>query len=374
MNDIMRPRFTISLISLVLCSCCLSAAVTPERISRLLSQIPCSVTASGTFRCDQLDGRLSFYALTEDDAVVQVGAHLFADEVKNEQNTMLLERVERLWLELLLRRTVESQSALLKEYGIRMVLNGYLFARGNFNSLDDALTVLRHSSSVTVAAGGPELDLAVSDGSGNTLHFYVPADRDLLSPWDKKEAEDRLRAELAAADDRYAPSEFEAPNAAASGMIVAGGECYMIDSLRNDIFLLANGTSAVPVFGSEYPVESFRNMLMSVLTPGQMSDWYATLRFRSYSRNPETVQIPVGTLLMHLRRQGLKSYTALYESSAGHHKILMVLYHPVYQYLHMILFDFPSDILKTGGRKHVDAEMSMYIPQHNIKALFNDRK
>ena len=148
----------------------------------------------------------------------------------------------------------------------------------------------------------------------------------------------------------------------------------MIDSLRNDIFLLANGTSAVPVFGSEYPVESFRNMLMSVLTPGQMSDWYATLRFRSYSRNPETVQIPVGTLLMHLRRQGLKSYTALYESSAGHHKILMVLYHPVYQYLHMILFDFTSDILKTGGRKNVDAEMSMYIPQHNIKALFNDRK
>lgn len=372
----MRIKTAISSFSLIILSICFCSAQTPERISRLIDNMPCSVPVQGTFWCEQLSGSLSFYSRSEDDAVVQVGAHLFANDIKVKLDTLIVERVERLWLEMLLRRTPELQGSLLKEYGIRMVLNGYLFGRGNFCSLDDAMSVIRQSTSVEIVTGGREIDFAIIDKSVNSLHFYIPADRDLLFPWDKKEAEDLARRKLRLAKDNYVPVRVDASNAISttSGVMIAGGECYMIDSLRNDVFLISKGKTAVPVFGGDFPVESLRNMLMSVLKPEQISDWNVSLRFRSYTQTQEILQLPIGTLLMFLRNQGLKAYTALYGSNVNSYRVLMVVYHPIYQYLHMVLFTFPADVFRTNGRKVFDAEMSMFIPQHNIKSLFNDKQ
>lgn len=370
----MKAKYVLSAV-FSLCCTCLMGAVTPERIVRLLSQMPCAVPVSGTFFCNDISENVSFYSRSEDGAVVQIGVHLFSDEVKSIQNPIVVERVERLWLELLLRRNKESQISLLKEYGIRIVLNGYMFGRGQFQSLGDAISIIRHSSSVSLSTGGRELDLSVSDSTGNVLHFYLPADRDFLSPHDKKEAEDILRQKLSEADDRYVPVKYEADNITMSnGMMVSGGGCYMIDSLRNDIFLHKENNAVTPVFNKEYPVESLRNMLMSVIQSDRLSDWYASVRFRSYSRTQDKVLIPVGTLLMFLRHQGLDVYTAKYDSNTENIRILMVMHHPVYQYIHMILFTVPSDAFQSEGRKVMDAEMSMFIPQNTIRNLFGDNQ
>lgn len=370
----MKSRFVLSAI-FALCSLCLFGAGSPERIVRLITQIPCPVPVSGSFFCEELSGSLSFYSKSENGAVVQVGAHLFSDDIKGCQDSLVLERVERLWLELLLRRTPESQNSLLREYGIRIVLNGYLFGRGHFQSLDDAFSVLKYSSTVSLLSDEHELNLTISDSSGNELHFYLPADRDLLSPYDKKEAEDRLRQQLSEADDLYVPVKLEVNGYSMShGFLVSGGSCYMIDSLRNDVFLNDNNGVLAPVFNKEYPEESLRNMLMSVLTPDVLSDWSVSLLFRSYSRTPDKVRMPMGTLLMFLRNQGLDVYTAIYDTDADGIRILMVLHHSVYQYIHMILLTVPSDALRLNGKHVLDAEMSMFIPQNSIRNLFNDNQ
>lgn len=348
---------------------------TPARIARLIEQMPCEVPGNGDFRCTELSGTLLLYSESNYGVVSQVGVHLFPEALKGGADSLIYKRIERLWLELLLRKTTDSQKSLLKEYGIRMVYDGYPLGSGAFRSLDTALDLMRSSSSISLTTGGNEIDFLSCDTSGNTLHIYLPADRDLISPYDKKEAEELLWSQLSAASDLYVPQAVGGDDVidAGTGLYVSGGECYMIDSLRNDVFFQKRGNTYSPVFSPSYPVESMRNMLMGVLPYRSISGKSVSLRFKAYNRNlGSIIDINLGTLLMFFRMQGLHSYTARYEESGDTLKCLLVLHNPICNYLHMMVLEVGKSALFAKGSVPMMADMSMFIPQHNIKALFNE--
>lgn len=98
---------------------------TPERIVRMLESMPVKdIPQSGQFRCTDLSTTLQFYTESLDGVTVQLGARLFSQNVRQAYDPVIISFVERLWVELLLRKTTTSQASLLKEYGVRIVLNG----------------------------------------------------------------------------------------------------------------------------------------------------------------------------------------------------------------------------------------------------------
>ena len=337
-------------------------AETPQRIRRLLDRMPMNgqaIPAEGSFTCPQLSGTLQFYTESESDGTSQLGARLFSDGIRKAYDPVILGCVERLWVELLLRKTADSQKALLKEYGVRMVLDGYPLGSGSHRNLSQDLEVINSMSGLTMTTGTNEIDMFIRSKSGSTLHIYIPADRDLLFPYDKKEHEELLLSQLEHSTARYTQMEPDGP------------ECYMIDSLTNDVFSIGDR----PVFDRKFPAESMRNILMCALPASDFANISLRIQPHTYSKElgRRFINVRMSDFLGYFQKQGLKFYSAKMENAGDRYQCILVMFHPTYNYLHMFSLSFTPDQLFSDKAVTLKSDLSTFIPQHNIKNLFQEK-
>lgn len=346
---------------------------TPERITRMLESMPMSnIPQTGQFQCTELSNTILFYTEARDGVTVQLGARLFSQGVRDAYDPVIISFVERLWVELLLRKTTASQASLLKEYGVRLVLGGYPLGSGSFRQLTQALDVINSINSLTLTTGGNEIDMFMRDAADNSLHIYIPANRDLLFPYDKKEHEEFLIKDLLTNRSGYKQTlpesaEFTKTN---NGLLTTGGECYMIDSLRNDIFF---GNDKRIVFSSAYPEESMRNMMMGAVDAQKVAGIYLDVTPHTYNRDIKTFRTSMSGFLGYVQKQGFRFYTGSVGHDGEHCQCLLVMFHPVYNYLHMLSVRFTPGQLEQTGERVLKADLSTFIPQHNIKNLFQEK-
>lgn len=137
---------------------------TPERIARMLESMPVgNIPQAGQFQCSELSSTLMFYTEAEAGVTIQLGARLFSTALRKEYDPVIISFIERLWVELLLRKTTASQSSLLKEYSVRIVLGGYPLGSGSFKQLSQALDVINSLASFSITTGGNEIDVFMKD-------------------------------------------------------------------------------------------------------------------------------------------------------------------------------------------------------------------
>ena len=346
---------------------------TPERINRMLESMPVKdIPLAGQFRCTELSGTIQFYTEAENGVTVQLGARLFSDQVRKAYDPVIISFIERLWVELLLRKTTTSQSSLLKEYGVRMVLGGYPLGSGSFRQLSQALDVINSLSSLSITTGGNEIDMFMRDRAGSTLHIYIPASRDLLFPYDKKEHEERFISDLTSSRTGYKqtlPASTDFTNTD-NGLLVTGGECYMIDSLRNDVFYTKDKKV---VFSSEYPEESMRNLMMGAADPKDAAGFYLDITPHTYNRDIKGFRTTMSRFMGFVQLQGFRFYTGDAGRNGDKCQCLLAMYHPVYNYLHILSVSFTPGQLESSAEKTLKADLSTFIPQHNIKNLFQEK-
>lgn len=346
----------------------------PERIARMVESLPVTnVPANGSFACTPLSTTVQFYTESAEGVIVQVGARLFSDNVRKAYDPVIISFVERLWVELLLRQTTQSQSSLLKEYGVRIVLGGYPLGVGAFKSLDQALDIINSLTSLSLTTGGAEIDMFMRGKNSETLHIYIPSNRDLLFQYDKKEHEELLVRELGRTKASYRQTLPETESGLTTdenGLLVTGGQCYMIDSLRNDIFLTAQRK---PVFSELYPDQSMRNILMGAAAPDCLAGKTLNIRLHTYNRNLGNISIPMDRFLGYVQQQGFSFYTGKLGHNDDKCQCLLAMYHPVYNYLHILSVSFTPQELVSRQPVTLKADLSTFIPQHNIKNLFQEK-
>ena len=346
---------------------------TPERIARMLESMPISnIPQSGQFQCTELSNTILFYTEAKDGVTVQLGARLFSPGVRGAYDPVIISFVERLWVELLLRKTTASQASLLKEYGVRIVLGGYPLGSGSFRQLGQALDVINAINSLTLTTGGNEIDLFIRDAADNSLHIYIPANRDLLFPYDKKEHEERLIRDILTNTTGYKQTLPESTELikADNGLLVTGGECYMIDSLRNNIFF---DNDRRIVFSSAYPDESMRNLMMGAVDAQKVQGFYLEITPHTYNRDIKPFKTSMSGFLGYVQQQGFRFFTGSVGRDGEHCQCLLVMFHPVYNYLHMLSVRFTPGQLEQTGERVLKADLSTFIPQHNIKNLFQEK-
>lgn len=376
-NSDMSARFLIVrvLSALIVCNAAVTVSAqdgTPARIARIISQFPCSVPENGTFKCTELGQTVRFYTTGSGGSVNRIGVCLFSDELKRTSDLNVCECVERLWAELLLKRTVSAQNSLLKEYGVRMVLNGFPLGSAQFAGLDRAYSVISSMDSFEMTVQENPIVVTVRNET-DVLKIYLPADRDLLFPYDKKEHEELQLRSLRASRDVYEPVDISG-NAVKgkNGLWIQEGQGYLIDSLRNDVFLVRNAGGFAPVFDRNHAVESVQNMFLCALPLKLLENKTLDVRFRMYDRsNRVTEKIDLSRFLAFMRNQGLSFYCSAFDIEGSSFKVLVLMYHPVYKYVHMLTADIGNpDVLFGGGPAELECVLSSFIPQHNIKSLF----
>lgn len=346
---------------------------TPERIARMLESMPVNdIPLAGQFQCSELSATRMFYTESLDGVTIQLGVRLFSDAVRQAYDPVIISFVERLWVELLLRKTTSSQSALLKEYGVRIVLGGYPLGSGSFRQLNQALDILNALSSLSITTGTNEIDMFMRDKSGNTLHIYIPASRDLLFPYDKKEHEERLLKELTENTTHFNPviPDLSDPYKTQQGLLAQGGECYMIDSLKNDVFFTQDRKL---LYDIRWPEQTMQNILMCAVSQENMGSKRLSLTPHTYSRTNSIINVSLDLLLGYFQKQGLRFYTGTMGLEGDRYQCLLAMYHPVYNYLHILSVRFTPTQLESGGQVTFNADLSTFIPQHNIKNLFQEK-
>ena len=347
---------------------------TPERIARMLESMPVSnIPTAGQFQCTELSPTLMFYTEAIDGITVQLGVRLFSEEIRKAYDPVITGFMERLWAEMLLRKTTASQSTLLKEYGVRIVLNGYPLGSGSFRQLNQALDVMNSLSSFSITTGGNEIDVFMRDRADATLHIYIPASRDLLFQYDKKEHEERMIKELTETRLQYRqtiPELFDVTTTD-NGLLVTGGDCYMIDSLRNDVFF---GKDRHVLWDPKaFPEETMRNILMGAADPERLAGIYLELTPHTYNRDIRKFRIQMSLLLGYLQQQGFSFYTGSLGRDGDYCQCLLAMYHPVYNYLHLLSVRYLPGQLEAADQVTIKADLSTFIPQHNIKNLFQEK-
>jgi hypothetical protein len=151
---------------------------------------------------------------------------------------------------------------------------------------------------------------------------------------------------------------------------VSGGLCYMIDSLRNDVFLTRSGQA---VWDSKsYPVETMRNILMSAVVPVRLNGMTLEITPHTYNRDIPKFRIPMSQFLGYIQNQGFEFYTGDAGRNGDRYQCLLVMYNTIYNYLHMLSVSFTPDQLD-AGQTVIKADLSTFIPQHNIKNLFQEK-
>lgn len=347
---------------------------TPERIARMLESMPVSnIPQAGQFHCSELSSTLMFYTEAEAGVTIQLGARLFSTALRKEYDPVIISFIERLWVELLLRKTTVSQSSLLKEYGVRIVLGGYPLGSGSFKQLSQALDVINSLASFSITTGGNEIDVFMKDQAGTTLHIYIPASRDLLFQYDKKEHEERFIRDITESTVYYKQNvpELIDPTLTANGLIATGGECYMIDSLRNDVFWTKN--NKILWDAKSFPEESMRNILMGAAETGRLAGIILDVTPHTYNKEIKKFKIQLNLFLGYIQQQGFRLYTGNMGRNGDKCQCLLAMYHPVYNYLHLLSVSFTPSQLESDGETVIKADLSTFIPQHNIKNLFQEK-
>ena len=216
-------------------------------------------------------------------------------------------------------------------------------------------------------------DVFMKDQAGTTLHIYIPASRDLLFQYDKKEHEERFIRDITESTVYYKQNvpELIDPTLTSNGLIATGGECYMIDSLRNDVFWTKN--NKILWDAKSFPEESMRNILMGAAETGRLAGMFLDVTPHTYNKEIKKFKIQLNLFLGYIQQQGFRLYTGNMGRNGDKCQCLLAMYHPVYNYLHLLSVSFTPAQLESAGETVIKADLSTFIPQHNIKNLFQEK-
>ena len=99
----------------------------------------------------------------------------------------------------------------------------------------------------------------------------------------------------------------------------------------------------------------------------------ADIRPHTYSKLNSMMNVSLDLLLGYFQQQGLRFYTGTMGRDGDNCQCLLAMYHPVYNYLHILSVRFTPSQLESGERVTFNADLSTFIPQHNIKNLFQEK-
>lgn len=373
---------TISRLTLILCAFCSFASSiradeplkTPGDIQRIIDELPCNIPYQGTFTCPLITSE-PLYTESSYGIVTHIGVKLFSNDLKDATDRAVCQCIERILLEMLTKNTVEKQKSVLKSNGMKMTFNGFPFGSNQFGPLNTAIASIKASDNISMEADRQIIAMNIGTAHDDLIRIVLPADRSLIVGTDKAEAEQQLRLKLVNESFVFQPNDIQdlPVHLTTDGLYVFDDNCYMIDSLRSGAYYYKQGDDYLPVYSAQDPVHSIQNLLLGVAPSEWLDATFMTIRLRSYMPNGKDINVKLTSLLGCMQAEGMIAYCANYQHSKTRSpKSLLVFYHPLYQYIHMLVVNHPSkDELMSDKNLQLRATMYAFIPQNNIKDIFN---
>lgn len=147
------------------------------------------------------------------------------------------------------------------------------------------------------------------------------------------------------------------------------GESYQIEEINDNRYYEADGgKNPKLVFGMEHPAESVFNLLLSA---DAFSDVRMELTIRQYGLKKEQISLPLHQWMSYVHSQGCRLYVGIEALETKVVKATLFAVNDVLKYNHVMNVVIPYTLLynKEG---HVRGDVNLFIPTHNIAALFDE--
>ena len=363
----------ISLFILAVCLPMSMLADVPVRIARMQEKLPCHISQRDTImQCQQLGHDISINI--EHDRrgdLSHLGLHLFTPEMKQMSNHDLCNCVERTLLEILLLPSDGERTKLVKEYKLRLMLNGYPLGSPQFRTFSQCLNLITVNSETSFKEleDGYEFRLISGD---DALLLYFPKDREVIFGTDKKEQDELMTERLALGTDmRLKPKQPKASSlkpAGIAGLYKSPGKAFLIEQMRSDIYYIRTEDGYKPVFDRQYMLQSYTNfMLGQVANPDMMVD----LTHKRYGLTPPRFNVDWASLYNTLVTPGTECYAAarLIDNDTTLSGVLIIS-HGGYGYIDMLTVNIPIEEFFTEKNPEPRAYLFTNVPQNNVLNLF----
>lgn len=360
-----------------LCCClwapCLAEAEVPVRLARILEQLPCKPERSDTLlACPQIgtDKKIVF-SHDRHGEISHVGISIFAPEFKNYCNPYVCNCIERLYLELLLKRSEADRVRFLKEMDVRLVLNGYRLGSPQFPALKQGLALINDRNHMNIEERENSFVFVVTSSTDDEMQMTVPKDRELIFGTDKKEEDEHI--DLMLRTSRKHILRPELPSEASLQKVEGKKELwrqvgmpFMIDSVRSDTYFTKREGRICPLFDPAYPCESLCNLLLGQITE---PDVLLAMSHKMYGLSIPKFTIPLSDFIGQMPDNSVFYACARLIERGEQISGVLLISNPRYNYIHLMTVTVPVADLFVR-EPVVRAYLYTNVPQHNVRNLF----
>lgn len=354
-------------------------AQTTDCFALMLERLPGQPPQTNTvWKCPKFDKGFGINVRHDSNGdLSHLGLHFFPDAVREYNDPIICDCIERLLLQLSIEEIAPIQGikTWMKQQKVSMTLNGFSYGKNSFPNLDAAFNYIRKATQVSIDEREKEYVLTVATNDGYAFVLSFQKERSLIFGTDKHESDQKLASAIKNAkessipkielnqSDRLTPSPVK-------GIFQHTGEAYLIDRLRSTTYhKMTTLTSDEPVNSDKIPEYSLTNILL--LAVGN-ADMIVNLTHKVYGLTPIISQVRWGDLMTVLATKGTRLYAAsrISETDSDSLTGVLVLYNPHYEYINMLMVSVKKAELFDANAPQMSATLYTNVPQGNVLDLF----
>lgn len=343
-----------------------------EKLSRIGSQLPDKCLRSGNSRvnCPEvIEGKSIIIRYDDRKNIAHLGINLFQDQTKEMAGYSACEFIERIILELTLYSDNKAIVRELKNNNMVFQRNKINFGSGSFGSISlftqrtgaDTPFFLHRTPTTYTAIWKPD--------QTETFTLSFPAERELVSGKNKKEADEELNGLL---NKKICPQDILLDTVfSSSGLkFLSGkniyekkGKYYVNESINANVYYIKQADNLFCILNDEnFPRESISNQFLGY---AENKNLKLHISHIGYGALLPEIDISLKDFICHFKGE-FNLYCAVQKKDENDFNITLVLKNNYLNYVHMLSAKTAGqDIFAENGS--LKAELYSYIPQHNFK-------
>jgi hypothetical protein len=298
---------------------------------------------------------------------------LFKTEDKQNLDQPVCDFIERLMLELTLlpdnRRVVRK----LDEYRINIQYNGIDFGTKNTGSFSSLLKKIATFPSFTLYKTPEKYKAVWESGEGESLAITFPAERELITGINKKEADEKLIGLL----KEYECLQAETPEIVSASSLESTseediyrkkGDYFTGEAINANVYYRKQSNGRYVVLNDEnYPQETLSNLFLGCAGDNQLS---LNLKYRNRDNTFSQMNISLKNFTCFFR-ENFDAYCEVHKEEKDALNITLVLHHKDLNYIHIVsAIASAKDIFH--GKRIINADFYSNISQHNLIKKFEN--
>ena len=236
----------------------------------------------------------------------------------------------------------------------------------------EKLRLVSGQTALAMSAKDNRYTVRLTNGQVVLIRLSCPMSYQLVTGKKLKELEADYLEELAAFRIPESSAKFEVDKRdlkqVAPQLYLQRGADYFLESINNDLYYVEEKGTLTLVYDPGYIAESICNMLLSEETPCDIS---LKLFVRQYGFKTDEQKLPLKQWIAYCRSKQCDIYVGVENIGIDKLKVCVFVVNEHFKYNHVLNAEIPYTLL--GERSgEVDANITIFIPTHNLRALFEE--